>query len=136
MYKTLMFVLYFPIIVTLAKKALRIFCPTNKCDSESKEWHFLLKWMVTKKCLTQTKMWQKWCDYKRGLLYIQLHVWTISPYYVIVNLSTWASHCYALLMTIYHFFFDSVFECEYLGNGYIVVLFVLWCKCDHICGTL
>jgi hypothetical protein len=34
------------------------------------------------------------------------------------------------------FYFCSVFECEYLGNGNIVLLFMLLCKCDHICGTL
>jgi hypothetical protein len=34
------------------------------------------------------------------------------------------------------FFFCIVFECEYLGNGDIVLLFMLLCKCDRICGTL
>ncbi len=34
------------------------------------------------------------------------------------------------------FYFCSVFECEYLGNGDIVLLFMLLCKCDCICGTL
>jgi hypothetical protein len=36
---------------------------------------------------------------------------------------TWASCCYALL--IYHFIFHNVFECKYLGNGDIVLLFML-----------
>jgi hypothetical protein len=34
------------------------------------------------------------------------------------------------------FYFYNVFECEYLRNGNIVLLFMLLCKCDHICGTL
>jgi hypothetical protein len=34
------------------------------------------------------------------------------------------------------FYSYSVFECEYLGNGDIFLLFMLLCKCDHICGTL
>ncbi len=34
------------------------------------------------------------------------------------------------------FYFYNVFECEYLGNVDIILLFILLCKCDHICGTL
>jgi hypothetical protein len=36
---------------------------------------------------------------------------------------------------IYHFIF-IMFECKYLGNGNIVLLFTLLCKCDRIFGTL
>jgi hypothetical protein len=34
------------------------------------------------------------------------------------------------------FYFYSVFECEYLGNGDTILLFMLLCRCDPICGTL
>jgi hypothetical protein len=47
-YKTLIFVLELPIIVTFTKKALQIFCATNKCDSDFKKRCCLLKWMVVK----------------------------------------------------------------------------------------
>jgi hypothetical protein len=52
------------------KKVLQIFCVTNECDSDLEKLFYLLKQMVTKKCVTQTKMWLKWHDYKRGLLYL------------------------------------------------------------------
>jgi hypothetical protein len=48
-----------------------MFYATNECDSDSKKWCFLLKWMVTPK-----NQWQKqkcdWngYDYKLGLLYL------------------------------------------------------------------
>jgi hypothetical protein len=38
---------------------------------------------------------------------------------------TWASCCYALPATICHFIFNNVFECEYLGNEDIILLFML-----------
>jgi hypothetical protein len=34
------------------------------------------------------------------------------------------------------FYFYSLFECNYLGNGDIVLLLLLVCKCNCICGTL
>jgi hypothetical protein len=34
------------------------------------------------------------------------------------------------------FYFNNVFECEYLRNGNIFLLFMLLCKCDCICETL
>jgi hypothetical protein len=54
-YKTLIFALDFPIIITFFFKNLQIFCTTNKCDIDSKTWCLLLKWMVTKKYVTQIK---------------------------------------------------------------------------------
>ncbi len=38
------------------KKVLQIFCVTNECDSDLEKLFYLLKQMVTKKCVTQTKM--------------------------------------------------------------------------------
>jgi hypothetical protein len=34
------------------------------------------------------------------------------------------------------YYLYSVFKCEYLTNGDIVLSFILLCKCDRICGTL
>jgi hypothetical protein len=56
LYKILKFALDFPIIVTFIKKALQIICATNECDRDFKKWRFLLKQMVTKKCVTQPRM--------------------------------------------------------------------------------
>jgi hypothetical protein len=67
-YKILIFSLDFLIIVTFTKNVLQIFCAINKCDSDHKGWCFLLKWMVTKKCATQTKMWLKWAWLWRGFI--------------------------------------------------------------------
>ncbi len=54
---------------------MQIFCATNKCDSGSKEWYFLLKMNVYQKkknFATQTKQECNYNggDYKVGLLYI------------------------------------------------------------------
>jgi hypothetical protein len=54
-YKTLIFALDFAIIVTFRKKAF-IFFVINECDSDSKKWCFLLKWMVTIKMCDVTEM--------------------------------------------------------------------------------
>ncbi len=40
-YKILIFVLHFPVIITFIKKALQIFCANNKCDSDFKKIAFL-----------------------------------------------------------------------------------------------
>jgi disulfide bond formation protein DsbB len=59
MYETLIFALDFPIIIIFSKKALQMFCANNECDSDSKEWCFLPKWMIAQKCDTNknvTKM--------------------------------------------------------------------------------
>jgi hypothetical protein len=53
-YKTLIFVLF-----SRYSQALQIFCATNECDTDSKKWCFLLKWMFIKKkrkSVTQTRM--------------------------------------------------------------------------------
>jgi hypothetical protein len=42
-YKIVIFVLDFPIIITFKKKALQIFCANNKCDSDFKNMAFLTK---------------------------------------------------------------------------------------------
>jgi hypothetical protein len=48
---------FLPIIITFTKKVLSMFYVTNECDNDFKEWCFVIKWMVAKKCATQTRMW-------------------------------------------------------------------------------
>jgi hypothetical protein len=60
-YKTLMFALDFSYYNHIyKKKPLQIVCATKECDSDSKKWCLLLKWMVTKTCVTQTRMLLRW----------------------------------------------------------------------------
>ncbi len=70
---------------------------------------------------------------KQSVKYKEVMPW-YGDLYAHESTLTWASCCYAL--PIYHFIFYNVFECKYLGNGHMVLLLMLWCKCDHICGTL
>jgi hypothetical protein len=51
-----------------------MFCAINECDSDSKEWCFLPKQIVTKKmCDTNKNMIKNGCDYKEGLLHKNLY---------------------------------------------------------------
>jgi len=60
-YKTLIFTLDFPIIITIiCKKALQMFCATKKCENDSKKWYFLPKQMVTEK--------KKECDTNKNVI--------------------------------------------------------------------
>jgi hypothetical protein len=49
------------LVVFFSCAHVQMFCTTNECDSDSKEWCFLPKQMVTKNfCVIQTRMWLKW----------------------------------------------------------------------------
>jgi hypothetical protein len=73
-YKTLIFVLDFSHYYShiYPKKTLRIFC-----DTDSKEWCFLLKWMVTKKikCDINQNVAKMGVNYKLSLLYMVSWLW-------------------------------------------------------------
>jgi hypothetical protein len=51
-----------------SKKVLQIFSVINECDNDSKEWCFLLMWMITKNCVTQQECDKNGDDYKGSLL--------------------------------------------------------------------
>ncbi len=73
-YKTLIFVLDFSHYSHIynKKKALQIFCATNECDRNCKEWCFLLKWMVTKRNYDTNKNVTKMGVIIKGVYYIWL----------------------------------------------------------------
>jgi len=49
---------FFFVIVTFTKKALQIFCTTNECDSDYKEWCFF----------TKMDDYQKLCDIDKNVI--------------------------------------------------------------------
>ncbi len=42
-------------MIIFTKKAMQFVLCNNECGSDSKKWHFLLKWMIIKKRMCDTK---------------------------------------------------------------------------------
>jgi len=67
-------------MITFTKKALQMFCATNKCDRDLNKWCFLLKWMVTKKMCDTNKNVTKMSMIIKGVCCILVFSFFPSPF--------------------------------------------------------